>query len=80
MAITSEMIKKLRDKTGAGMMDCKHALEESGGSLDAAIEVLRKKGAAVAQKNSTRDHSSAAACWSYSAGRVGSVNRCPVPG
>jgi elongation factor Ts len=54
MAITNEMIKKLREMTGAGMMDCKHALEEAGGSLDAAVEVLRKKGAAVAQKRGDR--------------------------
>ncbi len=42
--ITSEMIKKLRDMTGAGMMDCKTALTESDGSIEGAIEVLRKKG------------------------------------
>ena len=54
MAITHEMIKKLRDMTGAGMMDCKHALEETGGSLDAAVESLRKKGAAVGQKRGDR--------------------------
>ena len=54
MAITHEMIKRLREMTGAGMMDCKHALEESGGSVDAAIESLRKKGAAVGQKRGDR--------------------------
>ena len=43
-AITAETVKKLRDMTGAGMMDCKSALTEAGGSIDAAIEVLRKKG------------------------------------
>jgi elongation factor Ts len=42
--VTSEMIKKLREMTGAGMMDCKSALTEAEGSLDKAIEVLRKKG------------------------------------
>lgn len=42
--VTSEMIKKLRDMTGAGMMDCKAALTEASGSIDGAIEVLRKKG------------------------------------
>ncbi|HTO94527.1 MAG TPA: translation elongation factor Ts, partial [Bacteroidota bacterium] len=54
MAISNEMIKKLRESTGAGMMDCKRALEESGGSMEAAVEYLRKKGAAVAQKRSDR--------------------------
>ena len=54
MDITSEMIKKLRERTGAGMMDCKRALESTSGNMDAAIEHLRKKGAAVAQKRSDR--------------------------
>jgi len=54
MQITSEAIKKLREKTGAGMMDCKKALEQTGGNLEAAVEYLRKKGAAVAQKRADR--------------------------
>lgn len=54
MAITSEQVKLLRDKTGAGMMDCKKALGESSGDMDKAIEYLRKKGAATAQKRADR--------------------------
>lgn len=54
MEITSEMIKSLRDKTGAGMMDCKRALESSGGDMNAAIEYLRKKGAASGAKRAYR--------------------------
>ena len=54
MDITSEMIKKLRERTGAGMMDCKRALESTSGNMDAAIEYLRKKGAAIGQKRSDR--------------------------
>lgn len=54
MEITSELIKKLRDKTGAGMMDCKRALESTAGDMEAAVEYLRKKGAAVAQKRADR--------------------------
>jgi elongation factor Ts len=54
MAVTSELVKKLRDKTGAGMMDCKKALEESNGDLEKAIEVLRKKGAATAAKRADK--------------------------
>jgi elongation factor Ts len=50
MAITSEQVKLLRDKSGAGMMDCKKALVDSAGDMDKAIEYLRKKGAATAQK------------------------------
>ncbi len=54
MAITVAMIKKLRDNTGVGMMDCKKALEETKGDMDAAVEYLRKKGAAVAAKRADR--------------------------
>ena len=42
--ITAAMVKELRDKTGAGMMDCKTALNETGGDMEAAIDWLRKKG------------------------------------
>ena len=42
--ITATMVKDLRDKTGAGMMDCKNALNETGGDMEAAIDWLRKKG------------------------------------
>ncbi|QYJ04597.1 translation elongation factor Ts [Nocardioides panacisoli] len=50
MAFTAADVKKLRELTGAGMMDCKKALEESDGDIDAAVEVLRVKGAAKAAK------------------------------
>jgi elongation factor Ts len=53
-AITAEMVKQLRDKTGAGMMDCKAALGESGGDMEKAIEILRKKGLASAAKRAGR--------------------------
>jgi elongation factor Ts len=54
MAITSETVKKLREKTGAGMMDCKRALEATNGDMEKAIEYLRKKGAATAEKRADR--------------------------
>jgi elongation factor Ts len=54
MAISAKTVKELRDKTNAGMMDCKKALEESGGDLEKAIEVLREKGIAKAAKKSGR--------------------------
>ena len=54
MAATAAQVKELRDKTGAGMMDCKAALEESGGDVDKAIELLRKKGLAQAAKRAGR--------------------------
>ncbi len=54
MAITAEMVKQLRDRTGAGMMDCKAALAESGGDMEKAIDILRKKGMASASKRAGR--------------------------
>jgi elongation factor Ts len=48
--ITLELIQKLRERTGVGMMDCKKALTEAGGDIEKAVELLRKKGAAVAEK------------------------------
>ena len=50
MEITAAMVKQLRDKTGAGMMDCKAALAEAGGDMDKAVEILRKRGVASAAK------------------------------
>ena len=52
--ITAQMVKDLRDLTGAGMMDCKAALGESGGNVDAAVDWLRKKGLSKAAKKSGR--------------------------
>ncbi len=52
--ITAKLVKELRDKTGAGMMDCKKALSETDGNVDKAIEWLRKKGIASAEKKSGR--------------------------
>ena len=54
MAITASTVMELRAATGAGMMDCKKALEESGGDLDAAKDLLRKKGISIAQKKADR--------------------------
>ncbi len=54
MAITAQQVKELRDKTGAGMMDCKKALVEADGDFEKAIEILRKKGASVAAKRAER--------------------------
>jgi elongation factor Ts len=54
MAASAAAVKQLRDKTGAGMMDCKAAIEESGGDLDKAVDILRKKGLAQAAKRAGR--------------------------
>jgi|TARA_B110000914_G_C15429274_1_gene430564 elongation factor Ts len=55
MAIDAKTVKQLRDKTGAGMMDCKNALTEANGDLDGAVDYLRKSGAAKAEKKGTRE-------------------------
>jgi elongation factor Ts len=54
MAITPQMVKELREKTGAGMGDCKKALDEANGDMTTAIEILRKKGAASASKRAEK--------------------------
>ena len=54
MAVTAAMVKELRERTGAGMMECKKALVETGGDLEAAIEHLRKSGLAKADKKASR--------------------------
>jgi len=54
MAVTASMVKELRQRTGAGMMECKKALVETNGDIDAALEFLRKSGLAQADKKSSR--------------------------
>ncbi|MDH3336396.1 MAG: translation elongation factor Ts [Gammaproteobacteria bacterium] len=54
MSITASMVKELRERTGAGMMECKKALVETAGNLEAAVEVLRKSGQAKADKKASR--------------------------
>ncbi|MFB1020801.1 MAG: translation elongation factor Ts, partial [Flavobacteriales bacterium] len=57
MSITAAEVKKLRTQTGAGMMDCKKALQEAEGDMDKAVEVLRLKGQKVAAKRGDREAS-----------------------
>ena len=54
MQISASLVKELRERTGAGMMECKKALQETGGNLDAAVEAMRKSGAAKAEKKAGR--------------------------
>ncbi|MHB9148687.1 MAG: translation elongation factor Ts [Thermoleophilia bacterium] len=54
MSVSAALVKELREKCGAGMMDCKRALEETDGNLDEAVTLLRKKGMAAADKKSSR--------------------------
>jgi elongation factor Ts len=73
-AITTEMVKQLRDKTGAGMMDCKRALEETGGDSESAIEYLRKKGAATAAKRADKEtNQGVVEAYIHAGGRIGAM-------
>ena len=72
--ISSETVKLLRDKTGAGMMDCKRALEESNGDIELATENLRKKGAAVAAKRAEREaNQGVVEAYIHAGGRIGAM-------
>ncbi len=72
MAITTEQIKELRETTGAGILDCRKALEQSNGDLKAAIDFLREKGLAMAAKRSDRKASEGVVeLYSHGNGRVG---------
>ena len=72
MAITAEAVKELRERTGAGMMDCKRALEETDGDLDKAIALLRERGVASAAKKAGRDaREGLVSSYIHTGGRVG---------
>lgn len=72
MAISAEQIKELRTITGAGVMDCRNALEKADGDLDRAVELLREKGLAQAAKRSERETSEGVLdLYSHGEGRVG---------
>ena len=55
MSVNAKLVKELREKTGAGMMDCKQALVESSGDMEKAVDFLRKSGIAKAEKKVSRD-------------------------
>ncbi len=72
MDITSAMVKQLRDKTGAGMMDCKEALTACDGDFNKSIDHLRKKGMAAATKRSSKAAKEGmVACYIHMGGRIG---------
>jgi elongation factor Ts len=73
-SVTAEMVRELRDKTGAGMMDCKRALEEAGGDVEKASGLLRERGLAAAAKKSGREaREGLIASYIHTGGRVGSL-------
>jgi elongation factor Ts len=70
--ISAELVKELRERTGAGFMDCKRALTESGGDLDAAVTLLREKGLAAAAKKAGREaREGLVSSYIHTGGRVG---------
>lgn len=72
MAVSTSLIKELREKTGVGMMDCKAALQESNGDVNKAIEYLRKKGIATAQKRGGRTTSQGQVqAYIHAGGKIG---------
>ena len=72
MAVTAESVKELREKTGAGMMDCKKALEQADGDMEKAINILREKGAAVLSKREAKVTSEGTiACYIHTGGKIG---------
>ena len=74
MEVTVGMVKALREKTGAGIMDCKRALEEAKGDLDQAQDILREKGIAAAREKASRATSEGLVeSYIHSGGRVGAI-------
>ncbi len=72
MKITAQMVKELRDKTNAGMMDCKKALGETEGDMEKAVDHLRQKGLAVAAKRADRATSEGVVeCYIHGGGKLG---------
>ncbi|HSQ38677.1 MAG TPA: translation elongation factor Ts [Anaerolineales bacterium] len=72
MAVTTEQIKELREATGAGILDCRKALEQANGDFDKAVDFLREKGLATAAKRSDRTASEGMVeLYSHGGGRVG---------
>jgi elongation factor Ts len=72
MSITAKEVKELRDRTGAGMMECKSALQEANGDMEGAIDILRARGAAKAAKRAAREASDGAiGSYIHMGGRIG---------
>lgn len=70
--ISAGVVKDLREKTGAGMMDCKKALQEAGGDVEKAITILREKGAAVLAKREAKAASEGTVeCYIHTGGKIG---------
>ena len=74
MEVTVDMVKALRDRSGAGVMDCKRALEEAEGDLDRAEDILREQGAILAAKKASRvTNEGLIESYIHSGGRIGAI-------
>src|SRR5258706_16340217 len=74
MEVSANTVKELREKTGAGMMDCKKALAETGGDMDKAIDYLRQKGLAAAGKKADRTAGDGAVgAYVHPGGKIGGL-------
>ena len=72
--VSLDAIKDLREQTSAGVMDCKNALEEAGGDMAKAVELLRQKGLSIAAKKSSRDTLEGVVdCYIHAGSRVGAI-------
>jgi len=72
MEITAKQVKELRERTGAGMMECKSALQEANGDMEAAIDILRAKGSAKAAKRASREATEGAiGSYIHMGGKIG---------
>ena len=74
MAVSAQDVKELRQRTGAGVMDCKRALEEADGDLEKAMETLRQRGVAIAEKKAYRQTGQGLVdCYMHAGGRIGAM-------
>ena len=72
--ISADLVKELRERTGAGVMECKRALEEAGGNLERAVTVLQERGIALAEKKAHRETSQGMVeCYIHAGGRLGAM-------
>ena len=72
--ISADLVKELRERTGAGVMECKRALEEAGGNLERAAAVLQERGIALAEKKAHRETSQGMVeCYIHAGGRLGAM-------
>ncbi|MDZ4277598.1 MAG: translation elongation factor Ts, partial [Dehalococcoidia bacterium] len=73
-AVTADQVKELRERTGAGVMECKSALEEAGGDIEKAVAVLQTRGVALAEKRAHRETTQGLVeSYIHAGGRIGSM-------